>query len=223
MGVLTSCFEKPKDTDVWLSEHPPREAEKRLSAIEELPPDAHLHPELAKVYEECQEGRGQEIKVIRLLWRDLASDDCAYLNFLLTKCPNIEELILKHNDLGAHNLIRLLPGIRCLKGLKKLSISQNKLTDEGLRTLCSLLEHHQELVEVTLDSNQLTDVQPLVTLMQKLPKLKVLWLQSNDFTNTHLLLNCSSSVVEVNLTGNPVDAGVGLKLREVFPQLILGG
>jgi Leucine-rich repeat (LRR) protein len=221
MGVLTSCFDRPKNPDVSLSEQPPRESEKRLSAIEELPPDAQLHPELAKVYQECKEGRGQEIKVLRLLWRDLASDDCVYLNFLLTRCPNIEELILKHNDLGAHNLIRLVPGIRNLKGLKKLSISQNKLTDEGLGTLCTLLEHHQELEELTLDSNQLTDVQPLLSLIQRLPKLKILWLQSNNFSNTPLLLNCSRSVVEVNLTGNPVDEALGLKLREVFPQLIL--
>lgn len=221
MGVLSSCFDRPKAAAPALPSTEPAPSEEHPKAIEELPPDMQLHPELAKLYNECKEGRSKAVKSVRLLWRDLSGDYCAYLNFLLTKCPEVEELSLKNNDLGAHGLIRLGPGIRNLKNLKKLSISQNKLGDDGLHALCALLETHRELVEITLDGNQLTDIQPLLSLMQRLPKLMMVWLQSNSIANADLFLAYRGSAKELNMTANPVDEGLAIRLREVFPQVIL--
>lgn len=222
MGILSSCFNQEKNVvnEVSLSSVPD-EPEERPLFIEDLPPDAQLHPELLKVYEECKAGRSSSIKSLRLLWRDLSGDHCSYLNFLLTKCPDIEELALKNNDLGAIGLVRLGPGLKNLKKLKKLSISQNKLTDVGLQNLATLLDSHTELVELTLDNNQLTDIQPLVFLMQRLPKLKIVWLQMNRIANAEMFLTYKGTATELNLAGNPVDEGLGLRIREVFPQLIL--
>mmetsp|Transcript_34225 Transcript_34225/g.59889 ORF Transcript_34225/g.59889 Transcript_34225/m.59889 type:complete len:262 (-) Transcript_34225:2957-3742(-) len=221
MGVFGSCLDRPKSAEITLSQPEPKEPEERYKAIEELPPDAKLHPELEKVYNECKEGRSHAVKSIRLLWRDLSGDYVAYLNFLLTKCTEIEDLVLKSNDLGAHGLVRLGPGLKNLRKLKKLSISQNKLTDEGLHTLGVLLEGHRELLELTLDNNQIADILPLLSLMQKLPKLKVVWLQSNRITNSDLFLSYKGSCTDLNLSGNPVDEGLAVRLREVFPQLIV--
>jgi Leucine-rich repeat (LRR) protein len=222
MGVLSSCCDHPKQPELTLTEEPVHERlEEHPSEIDDLPIDDRMHPELAKIDQCCKEGRGHEVKNLRLLWRDLSGRYCGTLNFLLQQCPNIEELVLKSNDLGAHGMQCLAPGIRSLKSLKKLSIGQNKLADAGLRTLTTLLEGNQELVELTLDNNQITDVEPLVILMVKLPKLKIVWIQSNRIRNADLLLSYRGSTTEVNLAGNPVEESLGAKLREVFPQLII--
>jgi Leucine-rich repeat (LRR) protein len=223
MGVLASCCDHHhKQPELLLTEEPVHERlEEHPSEVESLPIDERMHPELAKIDQCCKEGRGHEVINLRLLWRDLSGRYCGTLNFLLQLCPNIEDLVLKSNDLGAFGMQCLAPGIRSLKSLKKLSISQNKLADAGLRTLTSLLEGSQELVELTLDNNQITDVEPLVILMVKLTKLKIVWMQSNRITNADLFLSYRGSTTEVNLAGNPVEEALGTKLRQIFPQLII--
>eukprot|EP00796_Vickermania_ingenoplastis_P007380 gene7380-5194_t len=76
-----------------------------------------------------------------------------------------------------HNTLTKLDGITCLRNLKALNLSHNKLGSAAAGSVGAAFRHTQYLESLSLEANHLTDI---ASLKLELPRLKFLNLKNNE-------------------------------------------
>ncbi|XP_069089568.1 uncharacterized protein [Pleurodeles waltl] len=161
---------------------------------------------------------GCRIQTLMFFMSNLTASSCAALSSVLCTSSSLQELDLSGNELGDPGVSQLCQGLKhqgCK--LQKLDISDGSLTGLCCEDLASVLTVNQSLVELILSQNVLSDsgVRRLCEgLKHQECKLQTLWLDSCSLTasccpDVSSVLSSNQSLTELHLADNKLeDSGV---------------